>query len=136
MEKQQITRRTLLTKQQVSVNVPNHGKFMRLIAAASFIDNTSGQAVSIPEHYQFGYVFGKVIVFANFYLGEDKIGKKIIATVEVIEKTVGDQRYIMLDVHPTEGRPEFDLKFPTDGSGDIEVPGCTTKIWFRKIGQK
>ncbi|MDD4412172.1 MAG: hypothetical protein PHR00_00775 [Patescibacteria group bacterium] len=82
---------------------------------------------------QLGQVVGKKIILNKFfYISEEKIGKKITATIEVQSKYVPDKgEFIYLNIKPTDTKPEYELKIHglNDSKGiRYNIPGTTSCI--------
>ncbi|MFH1427562.1 MAG: hypothetical protein ABIG60_03470 [Patescibacteria group bacterium] len=106
----------------------------------------------IPGHYHHGMSFPKnsdiskktwdnfIIVNRHFYgIGENDLGKMIVADIRVEEKTVkGGKKFILLSYQKAPGGtcPAYELKFPKNGKGSIPIPGTEHRIWFKKIKTK
>lgn len=124
--------RDIVTRTNILVAVPA-GKFVRHVAAHML----NGREV--PAHYENAIPIQGTNVFIkrNFYVSEKFLGCEIRVRVFVQERTNDDGRKIMiLNYYPADGEPLWEIKFPQDGRGDIEVPGTKAKIWFKQIGQR
>lgn len=122
--------RTIIISENVCVKVPKAGGYMELINAHEF--QLNGNTVSVPEHWRNSFLVPGTsqIIQRNFFgISRDDLGKKMTATVEIIEKTTGRGRKVMLlNITKAIGaRSVSDLKFTTNGEG-IELPETEVKI--------
>ena len=73
----------------------------------------------------------------NVVIFEKDLGRKIVARVDIKEKTTRDGRkYIMLDIHKAliSDGPSLKIKFVEDlEEGGINIPQTETKIVFRSM---
>ena len=122
--------RTVSSNDFVSVKVPKEGGYMQLIEAHEF--ELEGNKIPVPKHWRNSFLVpgSAQIVQRNFFeISKDDLGKKIVATVEIVEKTTARGRKVMLlnITKIVEARATSDLKFSDQGDG-IEVPDTNMKI--------
>lgn len=121
---------TLLIKERVLVKVPKDSGFMTRQNAFK-----TPAGVSVPSHWKNGKPLkGGVFLNVHFYgINEENLGRNIIASVEVIKKTMQSGReFIMLNVTNTPGvAPVLDLKFPEGNNGGIKITGTEQEVVFR-----
>lgn len=124
------TYETLLMKEGVLVKVPKDSGFMQHQAAFK-----TPAGVSILPHWKNGKPLkGGIFLNVHFYdIAEENLGRNVIATVEVIKKTMPSGReFIMLNVFNTPGIPPvLDLKFPEGNNGGIKIIGTEQEVAFR-----
>ena len=126
--------------EKVLVKVPKGGAYMEEIPEHKF--ELHGGTINVPRHWRNGFVVvvsagSKIILNRHFYGIKDRdLGRKIVATVKVIKKTTQDGReFVMLDIinAPDGTKPIYELKFFTNGQGNVPIPGATTKITFQSL---
>ncbi len=91
--------RSILIQGGVLVRVPVESPEMRFKEEHLF-DANDGKTVYVPDQWQNGSRIGDVIVNRHFYgVSRVDLGRKIVAIVEVVEKTTSDGRkFTMLDI--------------------------------------
>jgi len=137
MENDKRNYREVLARKNVMVKVPKEGLYMTKIGAHEF--KLHGKTVSVDSYWKNGLSIPSVgrrgVILNRLFYGIEKknLGKKIVARVEVIQKITRDGReYLMLNITKasSDTKATSDLKFPTNGSGNIPIPGTDTKILF------
>jgi hypothetical protein len=137
MEEDRREYRTLLERRDVAVKVPNRGPYMNSVAPHSF--ELHGEMVQVKGHFRHGLVLKgiekNVILNRLFFgVGSQDLGKKIVAKVEVVEKTTQESsKRILLNIFkaPDGTKAAYDMKF-SETEGNIMIPGTNTKIQFKK----
>ena len=150
------TYKVLGTVKKVLVNVPTTGNIHMQPVDAHKFTTGDGQTVEVPFHWRHGQPVGDtgVIINRHFFgiTAQDRepkgtrkngsaIPRKIMATVEVVEKKTGSgARYILFNItkDDSEDRPEFELKLILDGKRtdeDIMINGAGGKgfVHFKPI---
>jgi hypothetical protein len=126
-----VTYRTIETRSNVLVNIPS-GKFVRWMD--EFVPD--GQA-PVPGHWQHGTLIQEAKVIVNdhyFDIDKSQFGTRICATVEVVEKDMGDGRvFILRNIHPS--RPDYadrfvTMKFRQNSDRGISIPGTNFFLQF------
>ncbi|MCX6740552.1 MAG: hypothetical protein NTZ49_04975 [Candidatus Parcubacteria bacterium] len=142
----------LITMKAVLVKVPTCGdkkndgsgcKYMKEEPAHSF--QTSSGEVNVPAHYKHGQPIPGGIMYRHFFgLADQDFGKRIIATVEVVEKTTADgKKYILLNItktkEPNTTWASYKINFveiPNKTGGDIYIPRSGNYLHFKKLPSK
>jgi len=150
----------VLVKVPTLVKVPGYDckyKYMEIVPAHSFTTR-GGTEVKVEEHWKHGQLVDKrvdkqgkpmyKIVNRHFFgITREDCGRKIIATVKVVLKTVvdpttGDEKeYIMLNItrEPETTRASCKMVFAkqrTKGAGDIYVKGSEYYLRFKPLPSK
>lgn len=124
----------LATVESVLVKTPGAGDQHMKWVQAHKIETKNGLHV-VEEHYRRGDVFGSIFVTRRFFVGPDLLGKVIVATVKVIEKTDHQKKkktYI-LEIYASGGAPTSKLKIGSP-TGQFPIPGVANKyVKFEKI---
>ena len=123
----------------VLVKVPKEGSYMAKIEENEF--ELHGKMIKVATHWKNGMLLsggGQKILNRLFYeITEKDLGRKIVARVDIKEKTTRDGRkYIMLDIHKAliSDGPSLKIKFVEDlEEGGINIPQTETKIVFRSM---
>lgn len=127
----------ILVQKNVMVKVPKKSSYMTEVDAHEF--ELHGKTVSVDSHWRNGFSIpfagrGGVILNRLFYrIDKENLGKKIVARIEVVQKTTRDGRkYLMLNIIKASAgtKATSDLKFPTNGTGNIPIPRTDSKILF------
>jgi len=131
------TYKTLAKINHVVVNVPGASdKYMKFIREHTL--ETANGTIDVPEHYRRGDKFNGRFLTRHFYIGAEGITEypqEIVATVEVVEKTNEDGKFLILNIHP---RPKgmigknFRLSFGCP-AGDFQIPGTEKWVAFKRI---
>jgi len=112
----------------VLVRVPVESPEMRFKDEHLF--DANGKTVYMPERWQNGMAIGGMIFNRHFYgISRADLGKKVVAIVEVVEKTTADGRkFTMLDIckESNGAKPVCELKFVEREIGEA-VPILGTK---------
>ena len=126
--------RTILTQEKVLVKVPIESHDMRFKPEHEFVVN--GKPIKVPDRWQNGMAVGKVILNRHFYgIDKNDLGRKIVAMVEVIEKTTdGGRKFLMLDICKESNgtKPVCQLKI-IDEPGDVPILGTEKFICFKPL---
>lgn len=160
MENGKANYRQVLIVEGVQVNVPRDSDFMVKTIAHSF-ETASGKVI-VPTRWKnsmmcgdyydqdgkrvsVGYMgrkerFKQLIISRSFYdISEDDLGRRIVATVIVSEKTTAEGRkFTLLDFHKNpNGRATCEMKILPDQAGiDILNSGGKKFIHFRPLYQE
>ncbi len=137
MEKDRRKYEKLLERDNVSLKVPKIGPYMAKVEAHFF--ELHGKPIRVNAHFRNGLAIRgikKTIILSRLFFGisPENLGKKIVAKVEVVEKTTQrGPKYLLLNIFksPSGTKAEYDLKF-SEEDGDIIIPGTNTKIQFKK----
>lgn len=98
-----------------------------------------GKKIKIPDHHRNGMpVDGRFLNMIFYGLSPEDFGKRIVAKVEVVEKTTkdGKRTFTMLNVykHPNGAKPTHGIEFLAEGDkaskGGYLIQGTHTKICF------
>jgi hypothetical protein len=113
------------------IKVPKKSANMRYVPASL----VNGEPVS--EHWHNGKGLGGVFLNVFFYnITKKQLGKKIVAKVEVIKKTMNDtgHEFIMLNVYHTpeeECNCRYTFRMPKEGTGEFDIhPDVETRLYF------
>lgn len=121
--------RVIIIKEAVRVRVPVKSPDMEFCLA---IRIRSGEV--IPEHWHNAFSVGRVVVNRNFYgISEADLGKTIVGTVQLFEKTVRDRTYTNWDVFKAKEwiRSTCKLKIlESENEGAFPIQGTSKFICF------
>ena len=132
--------KTIKTVINVKVKIPRPGTQMKLVSVHSF--ESANGPVDVPTHWQNGVVVQNhplEIVNRHFYVEKEDLGKKIRATVEVVEKTVVEETtgkektFIILNYRPYKpapGDPILNITFKEGTEPGIPIPRTNFQILF------
>lgn len=122
----------LALKKNVLVQVPAAGdQHMKWIEPHKF--QTSKGLHKVQEHYRRGDIFGGRFLTRRFFVQPNMLGKKINAIVKVVKKNHQNREYLILEIYPKEGFPQWELKTGSP-NGEFLLPGERAKyIKFKKI---
>lgn len=105
-------------EERVRVKVPKEGEYMVPVGGHQF--ENEGKIIDVPDHWRSSAVLRSIILQRNFFgVGESDLGKKITATVEVIEKRSSrGKRVLLINISRTENFPVCQMLIKTNpGSG-------------------
>lgn len=126
--------RSILMQGEVLVKVPIESHDMRFMTEHEFYVN--GESVKVPDRWQNGMAIGSVILNRHFYgFSRADLGKKIVAMVDVVEKTAGDGRkFIMLDICKESNgtKPACQMKITEEQDG-VSILGTKKFICFKPL---
>lgn len=124
-------------KEGVLVKVPKESLYMEEVGAHTM--DVQGKMIRIKHHYRNGLLIpgAKVVVSRHFYgIKEYDLGKKIVATVRVIEKTTFQGRkFTILDIvkAPDKTKAICEIKFTDNGQENgVPILGTNYKILFKE----
>lgn len=152
--------RKIFTVSNVIVSVPRASDYMAKVSAHSF--DSDGDTIIVPTRWKNSMMCGdyydqdgkrvsvgakgrkerfkQLIISRSFYdISENDLGRKIVATVIVSEKTTAEGRkFTLLDFHKNpNGRATCEMKILPDPAGiDILNSGGKKFIHFRPLYQE
>lgn len=132
-------------EENVRVNIPQEGQYMKFIQAHSF-KTGSGKLVFVESHWRSHSCIHGQLVQRNFFgITEEQLGKKIIVKVRItMKKTTKSKKTVsLIDLWATPEKPaEYKLVFEKDEvSGirfsfyEIQQPPQKQVAWFSNLNQ-
>jgi len=124
------TYETLHIEELVSVRIDNDNPTMTFFPTRLL---PNGEIVE--EYWRSGKPFSGIRLNVHYYgIKKEDFGKKIVATVYVIKKTLPDSRtFIHLNVYRTHSRnPTKILGYTEDSKNGFEIIGTNKRIEFQK----
>ena len=137
----------IITREFVLAQVPKEGTNMNFIKAHDF-KTDDGKQVFLPGHWQNGLLTSNGTIINRHYYGIDRsdLGKKVVASVQLVKKITTDGRVFLLvnilknkneDQEATSVLKFFGEKQEVPGNTlSFEVPGSDSIIAFLKIQPK
>lgn len=122
-------------KKNVLVPIPGAGDQHLKWIEAHQIETINGPHL-VKEHYRRGDLFGSHFVTRRFFVGPNLVGRTIVASVKIIEKTdhqKNGEKSLILEIYLAIGAPTSRLKIGSP-DGDFPIPGVKGKyIAFKKM---